>query len=143
MTLVRFYETVPSQDGTIPARGSISFSPTQPVFLSATEQMLPKSFTHEMVDGVVEVELAPTDGWAWKVSIYYGTRNSRSAGEQVYYVSVPDTDETLNWSDLEHVDHNSLDQKPLDPIWKIEMGRLRAKILDLERVVDSLVPLTE
>lgn len=137
MPVVKFYETVPSQDGTIPARGTISFVPTQPVFLDPVEQMLPKAFNQEMVDGVVEADLASTDGWAWKVSIYYGTRNHRSVGEQVYYVAVPDVDGPINWSDLEHVDPNSLSSKPLEPLWKIEINRLKAKIRGLEKSITT------
>lgn len=138
MPNVRFFETVPAESGTVPARGSISFTPTLPHFRSVQEQMLPASFSVDLDLGAAEVFLEPTDGWAWKVTIYYHGSASRTKGLE-YYVSVPESDETLLWSDLVHVDKKSLKDVNPDPLWKVEVDRLRAQVKDLSQIVSDLL----
>lgn len=55
MPNVRFFETVPVESGTIPAHGSISFTPTLPHFRSAQEHVLPVSFSVGLDRGAAEV----------------------------------------------------------------------------------------
>lgn len=130
MPLVRFYETVPAKSGTIPAKGTISFVPTSPYFKTPSEHVLPEPFSVDLVSGTAEVYLDPTLGWAWKV-IFYLSGYARGTVQE-YYVSVPDEEGPLRWSDLEHVDKRSLKSVTPDPIWKIEINRLHAKIRELQ-----------
>lgn len=70
MPNVRFFETVPAESGTVPARGSISFTPTSPHFRSVQERMLPASLSVDLDLGAAEVFLEPTDGRAGKEEIF-------------------------------------------------------------------------
>ena len=130
MPLVRFYETVPAKSGTIPAKGTISFVPTSPYFKTSSEHVLPEPFSVDLVSGAAEVYLDPTLGWAWKV-IFYLAVYARGTVQE-YYVSVPDGDGPIDWSDLEHVDKRSLKATNPDPVWKVEISRLHSKIKELQ-----------
>ena len=116
MTTVHISMRTPQADGTTtPAVGSLRFTPTARRTAAGTpdEIILPKPFAAAMIDGAVDVTLAPTAaGWAWKIDEHLAGVSGRTV-----YVTVPDAAE-IDYPDLTAVDPATLDPAaPLSPAW--------------------------
>ena len=93
MSTVRIDLRQPAATGEVPAALYVQCRPTARQDF-ADHVTLPRPFSAALVEGVVEVELAATGaGWCWEVS------------EQIVrYVAVPESAETLEYSQLVDVD---------------------------------------
>lgn len=143
MTLIRFFRTRPTADGTrVPASGTLRFTPTRErvVVGDPDEVILPISFSVQVPKdtGRADVDLAPTGpGWVWEVySHSFGV-----TAEYAYVVvpePVPDPDIPgeflpVDEPDLVRVDKDTLDPAAVpDPLWWAELEAAKALASDVE-----------
>ena len=113
MTVVHVALKVPALDGSlVPAKGSLQFTPTARRKVGGVT-VLPSSFQAALLDGVVDVELAPTEpGWAWRIDEYITGITGRTI-----YAAIPATG-PVNYGDLDPLDPATLTPAAtLDPAW--------------------------
>jgi len=116
MPVIQFRRTAPGSAGTLPATGSFRFVPTADRTIPGDPDVIVKAkpFTLPLVDGAVDVELAPTGiGWAW--SVFESIDGIR---DELYYVVVPDVPGPLDDTDLARVNPASLSPRATPtPAW--------------------------
>lgn len=143
MTLIRFFRTRPTADGTrVPASGTLRFTPTRErvVVGDPDEVILPISFSVQVPKdtGRADVDLAPTGtGWVWEVYSH-----SFGVTAEYAYVVVPepvsDPDSPgeflpVDEPDLVRVDKDTLDPAAVpDPLWWAELEAAKALASDVE-----------
>lgn len=143
MTLIRFFRTRPTADGTrVPASGTLRFTPTRErvVVGDPDEVILPISFSVQVPKdtGRADVDLAPTGtGWVWEVYSH-----SFGVTAEYAYVIVPepvsDPDAPgeflpVDEPDLVRVDKDTLDPAAVpDPLWWAELEAAKATAADVE-----------
>lgn len=134
MTLIRFFRTRPTADGTrVPASGTLRFTPTRErvVVGDPDEVILPIGFSVQVPKdtGRADVDLAPTGpGWVWEVYSH-----SFGVTAEYAYVIVPEpVPDPVNPGeflpvdepDLVRVDKDTLDPAAVpDPAWWAEVER--------------------
>lgn len=134
MTLIRFFRTRPTADGTrVPASGTLRFTPTRErvVVGEPDELILPIGFSVQVPKdtGRADVDLAPTGpGWVWEVYSH-----SFGVTAEYAYVIVPEpVPDPVNPGeflpvdepDLVRVDKDTLDPAAVpDPAWWAEVER--------------------
>ena len=103
MTVVEVEVRVPSSGGSVPAGGSLRWQPSGRRVAGGV-LLLPKDFTAVLVDGVVTVDVGPTDEtWAWCVVEQFTGLPARRR-----YFAVPETG-PVKYTDLMEVSPDSFD----------------------------------
>lgn len=125
MTVVRINLTVPAPDGSLaPASGLLRFTPTQRRTAADGSVVLPVRFQADLVDGAVDVDLAPTGaGWVWRIDEHV----IGSIGRTIY-ATIPAEGPVL-YSELVPLDPGSLAPAPsTDPAWVEPLAELSARL---------------
>jgi len=109
MTLVRIEVDRPSSGGDIPAQGYVWLTPTR-TRTTPTSLVLDSGFQVFLVDGVAEVDLAPTAEWVWKVEERFV-----GAEKRTWYFTLADSPDTHYYNELIPVDPETLAPTSVTP----------------------------
>jgi hypothetical protein len=129
MTIVHVVMAQPAADGVmVPATGVMRFTPTARRVIVGTPDtvVLPASFQVNLLDGVADVLLAPTDlAWVWRIDEHVSGTKARTI-----YAAVPDV-AAVDYTDLVPIDPETLAPEPSpNPAWL-------APFTDLETRLDA------
>ena len=125
MTVVNINLAVPAPDGSLaPASGLLRFTPTQRRTSEGGAVVLPVRFQADLVEGAVDVDLAPTEpGWVWRIDEHV----IGSMGRTIY-TTIPE-DGPVQYSELVPLDPGSLAPAPsADPAWVAPLNELAERL---------------
>ena len=101
MTTVHFQIGRPSRDGPEPSRGELWLIPTRRIAVGKTV-ILPAPCVIPLDRGEATAQLTPTDPrWCWKIV-------EHTPGGGTRHVSVPDSDQLIEYADLDDIDPRTL-----------------------------------
>jgi hypothetical protein len=134
MTTVHVAVFRAAQDGEVPLLGTIEFSPTARYRLD-DGVVLPVSFYVQFLGEPQDVILQPsTNDWVWKVIEKF------SGTSDVRYLVVPDSDELVDYDDLQEVDPATLAPAQPPSTWNVALEAVDGRLTGLEADKGSFLP---